>query len=111
MDLDINNPPISKSKITFLKIRLSLQINPNLVVQVPLPNTVWDTERSNSSSSNRINIIGETPLVYANIYLFDFDKIFTQLESNEDEPKIEELDRILPFARSIQQVLSDPERL
>jgi len=48
-----------------------------------------------------MNIIGETPLKYANIDPIDFDNIFTQLENNEDELEILKLDRIHPFARSI----------
>lgn len=58
-------------------------MNPNLAVQVPLLNTVWD--RKSFNSGFRMNIIGETPPAYANIDPSNFDNIFTQLDIDKNK--------------------------
>lgn len=69
---------------------------------------IWDFDPFGSNSSNRMNIIGETPPTYAHIDPSYFDNILDHPKIIKDEVAILELDRALPFTRSIQQVLSDP---
>lgn len=40
MNLEFENPLVSKPKIVFLEIRKGLHLNPKLFIQVPPPNTI-----------------------------------------------------------------------
>ena len=108
MNLNIEKPKFSKSKINFPKIRRSLQTILDLLVIIPPPNTIWDHE--SFGYGNRMAIIGETPLRYVTMDPSNFDNVANQFDSSNGD-KILELDKIPYYARSIKQVLSDKEKL
>lgn len=107
MNLNIQNRKLSKSEINFLEIRRSLQTNPNLSIYIP-PNTIQDLEPFDSS--RKIDIIGETPPRYVTMDPSNYDNVSNQSESFDGE-EIPKLDKIPCYARSIQQVLSNKEKL
>lgn len=90
MNLNLENPRMSKSKINFPKVRKSLQINYGLSIQTPPPNTIWDCESSNFG--NRMAIIDEIHNRYANIDPTKFYSISNQFESSNVK-EIPKLDR------------------
>jgi len=58
-----------------------------------------------------MDIIDETPKRYAIIDTSNFDNISNYLKSSIDEDEIPKLDRIPCYTQSIQQVLSDKNKL
>lgn len=108
MNLDNDNHKLSKAKNDFLEVQGSLHINPKLSIQIPPPNAMWDLE--STTSSKCMSIIGENPHKYAILDPNDLDNIVPPFKSFDDID-IPKLDRIPPYARSIQQVLVDPHKL
>lgn len=98
MNLNIENPRVSKSKIDFPKIKRNIQIDPDLFITIP-SNTIWDPESSNFC--NRMAIVGETPPRYVTMDPFNFDMVFDKYESSDGD-EILELDKIPCYSRSIQ---------
>lgn len=99
MNLNIENPKVSKSRINFLEIKRSLLTNLDLSVQITHPNTIWNLEPSNYS--RKMDIIGENPSRYVTMDPSNFDNMSNQYESF-DEDEIPKLDRIPCYARFIQ---------
>lgn len=75
MKLHTENPRVSKSKIGFPKLRRLLQTNLDLLVIIPLPNTIMGLE--SFGSGNRMAIIDETPPRYVIIDPSNFDNVLT----------------------------------
>lgn len=105
MNLDIENPRVSRLNINFLEFRQSLCTNPDMAIIISPPNTMWDPKSFGFGFSNRMNIIGETPHMYTTIDPSNFDNISNQPGSIENEAKILEHDQISFNAKSIQQVI------
>lgn len=99
INIDNDNPLLSKAKNDFSKVQRSLYIKPKLSVQIPPPNTMWDPK--STTSSKCVSIIGETPHKYAILKPSDLENIVPPFKSSNDI-NILELDRIPPYSRSIQ---------
>lgn len=99
MDLTLDNPPIFKSKVYFLKVRKSIHINPELSIQIPPLISTRDPE--SIYSSQRMFIIDDTPNHYTILDSSNSKNLRTHFESF-DSDEIPKLDRIPPYARSIQ---------
>lgn len=110
MDLNIENPKVSKGKVHFNDIQRNVRHNLDLPLQEPHPNAPSDTE--STISSKKMDIICEPPNIFGlNIDQYEFESVSLKSHSDESNGEIHELDRIPNHVRSIQEVLSNRQRL
>jgi len=102
-----------KGKVHFNNIWRSVRQNHDLPLQQPHPDAHNDTEYT--SSSKKMDIIGETPNRFIpNVDQYEFEIVILNIRDNdfdESNDEILELDIIPIHVRSIQEVLSDRQRL
>lgn len=97
---------MSKEKVHFNDIQRSVRHNPDLPRQESHPDAHSDTK--SISSSKKMDIFGETPHRFAK---FENVSLNNTTNSFDDANEILEVDRIPPHVRSIQELLSNKEKL
>jgi len=108
MDLNEEQPRVSKSKVHFKDIGRSVRVNPSLPLQELDPNDQMDTDEDNDiesiSSSKNVDIIGKTPNrnnVFIDYYDFENVSLGSHDDTYDSDVEIDELDRITTHVRSI----------
>jgi len=103
MDLNVEKPKVSKSKVHFNDIQRSVRHNPNLPIHEPHLYAHSDTE--STRSSKKMDIIGENPNRFVpNVDQYEFEIIsLNSHDNNSDESndEIPNLYRIPTLVRSI----------
>ena len=104
MNLNVENPMVSKGKVHFSDIQRSVRHNLDIPLQEPHHDAPSDIE--STSSSKKMVIIGETLNRFGtNIGQYEFESVSLNIQSDESNGEIYELDRIPIHVRSIQEVL------